>query len=69
MVNRITWRSVIFSNRKTAKFFYAYNSKREELGFIGYHPPWRKWVWTQNKSIIMNSKCLKEIAKKMEIIQ
>ena len=45
-------------------FFYAYYGE-EELGFIEFYKPWKKWVWNQNKDIIMSLSCLEEVVIKL----
>jgi len=48
-------------NDGMGRYFYYYGN--EELGYIEYYKKWKKWVWNQNKDIIMSKSCLLEVIK------
>ncbi len=54
-----------FEWEKIEEDYYAYYGK-EELGFIEFYKPWKKWVWNQNEDIIMSLSCLNKVCEKLE---
>ena len=44
--------------------YWAYYDD-EELGFIEYYKPWKKWVWNQREEIIMSLSCLDNVCRKI----
>lgn len=49
------------------RYWCLYNN--EELGYIEYYSPWSKFVWNQNKDIIMSKGCLNSVIKLIKIIE
>lgn len=47
-------------------YHLCYNQNKEMLGKLFIHPRWKKWVWEQNKGIIMSRNSLTEVVKFME---
>ena len=41
----------------------------EELGFIEYWKPWKKFVWNQHQDIIMSLSCMEEVIKKLKELE
>ena len=65
MVKKFTWSEIDLKDSRETLDYYAYYGK-EELGYIEYYRPWKKWVWNQGEDIIMSISCLKEVCKKLE---
>jgi len=53
-----------FTWSETEEGSYAYYGD-EELGYIDFHKPWKKFVWNQAEDIIMSWSCIKEVMKKL----
>ena len=49
------------------RYWCLYN--KEELGYIEYWKPWKKFVWNQNKEIIMSESCLKWVIEIIKILE
>ena len=47
---------------------YAYYGK-EELGFIEFYKPWKKWVWNQSDGIIMSFSCISHVREKLRQLE
>ena len=63
MVKIFTWSYV-----ESFKSHYAYYGK-EELGYIEYWEPWKKWVWNQKKDIILSLSCMENVVKKLKELE
>lgn len=52
---------------KQLDYYTVKNIKtKEELGVIGKHTQWDRWVWEQTPAVIMSRDCLKEVVEFME---
>ena len=49
------------------RWWCVYN--KEELGYIEYWKPWKKWVWNQNQDIIMSKSCLELVIKAIDKLE
>lgn len=58
-----------FEHNKDAEEYWVFNKKSEQLGFIYYYRKWKKWVWEQDKFIIMSKGCMREVADFMETLK
>jgi len=63
MVKKFKWGKILYGDGED-NFHYAYYGN-QELGYLEYWKPWKKWVWNQNEDIIMSKDCLKEVVKKI----
>ncbi len=51
------------------KTYWTIWYNHEQLGLIRYWKPWKKYVWEQDKDIIMSNGCLKQVLDFMEKIK
>ena len=65
MTKKFTWSEIEVDDHVLN--YYAYYGK-EELGFIEFYKPWKKWVWNQGEDIIMSESCIKEVLAKLTFL-
>lgn len=61
MAKKFTW-------SKIEDDYYAYYGE-EELGYVEFYKPWKKWVWNQYIDIMMSSSCLENVLKKLKELE
>ena len=61
MPKKFTW------SKKLDEAYYAYYGD-EQLGFIDFYKPWKKWVWNQEEDIIMSESCIKDVLAKLTLL-
>lgn len=66
MISKLTFKKC--KSEWAGDIIRVYNKRKEKLGFIQYHKPWKKWIWEQELSVMMSDDCLQEIVDYMKII-
>lgn len=56
-----TARKQYLAGRKTPVYVIHSRKNGEVLGFVKYHPPWRKWVFKSEYDIIWDNDCLNDV--------
>lgn len=64
MSKKFTWSEVELEETFPHDFYAYYGD--EELGYIGWYPKWKKWVWNQGLDIIMSKSCLQNVLNKLK---
>ena len=67
MAKKFIWSKILYGD-DGHDFHYAYYGG-EELGYLEYHKPWKKWVWNQNEDIILGLSCLDNVCKKIYALE
>jgi len=65
---RISWKEYEQGKFNKQPVLIAYNSKKDELGFLRYENVGRHihWCWYQNEDIRMSPGCLQEVRDKQK---
>ncbi|KKL09241.1 hypothetical protein LCGC14_2567770 [marine sediment metagenome] len=61
MVKKFTWEKIDDAH-------YGYYGENE-LGYLEYWRPWKKWVWNQMEDIVMSIDCLQNVIDKLRALE
>lgn len=67
MKNKFIWSKIAYGDTEDNHYYAYYGG--EELGYLKYWKPWKKWVWSQNEYIIMSESCLKKVLEKLKRLE
>ena len=65
MTKKFKWEEIDWNNYKTYNAYYG----KELLGEISFYDGWKKWVWEQEKGIVLSLSCNREVTKKLEELE
>ena len=68
MPKKFTWSKIEQGECPEDYHYEAYYGK-EYLGYIYLYLDWNKWVWEQERDIIMSLSCMKEVVKKLKELE